>query len=250
MKKTRAGKCIHCLRYVNKITADHIIPESWYSNYSKHIYKPKAPACYECNQNLGKQEKKLSHLMWICMPEDNILREELIAKVYRACGLMPDGKPMPELSDKERNIRKLYARELFSLARSQNSHPSFKEESIFPGFGYHAHYTKEMQSVVLLDIKLIESVAIKVVRGLEYIQQRSGRYIEKPYKLEVYFPRNSDDPSLRVVREKSPIFSDGTNLIQRAAVPDRPLEPIYIIRLWNQWEIWGAIIHEDRKFKD
>lgn len=244
MKKLREGRCIHCLQYKNNVTDDHIIPRSWYSNYSKNIYKPIAPACYECNQKLGKQEKKISHLMWMCMPETNPLREELVAKVFRACGSTPDGKPLPGLDRKERRIRKLYAQKLVSLAEPSNG---FDEANAFPGFGYHSGYPREIQKITRLDGELVSNLAIKVVRGFEYIQQGKNRYIEKPYVLDVYFPKNPHEPSLEIIRKKSPLFSDGTNSIQRSADPTRPLEPVYIIRLWNQWEIWGVIMHQERK---
>ena len=120
------------------------------------------------------------------------------------------------------------------------------ETDAFPGFGYHKGYPREIQRITLLDSKLVSNVAMKVVRGLEYIQQRKNRYIEKPYILSVYFPKDPHKLSLEIVREKSPLFSDGTNSIRRGADPNKSLEPIYIIRLWDQWEIWGVIIHEER----
>jgi hypothetical protein len=115
-----------------------------------------------------------------------------------------------------------------------------------PGFTFHAGYSKAEQRYTQFDIKLVEELAAKVVRGLEYIQGKRQRYIEPPYKLEIYFPRDNKDPSLKTISDMCPVFSDGTNTIQRGAVPERPLEPIYIIRLWNHWEIWGVIIHEER----
>ena len=245
MKKIAKDRCIHCLTYKNNITNDHVIPKSWYSNNSKYSYKPTAPACYECNQELGKQEKIISHLMWMCIPASHLLRKELTAKVFRACGLTADGKPLPELTNKERCIRELYRKELLSFAKSPIE-AKFDESSIFPGFEYHKESSKEAQKVTFLNAKFIENIAKKVVRGLEYIQQKRNRYIENPYKLEVYFPQNPHESSLKIIREKSPIFSDGTNSIQRGADPNKPLEPVYIIRLWNQWEIWGVIMHEER----
>ena len=243
MQRLREGRCIHCLSYVNNITDDHVIPESWYSSYSKHIYKPKAPACYKCNQELGRQEKLISHLMWMCMPETHPLKKELTAKVYKACGLTTDGKPLSGLTNKERRIRKLYTKDLLSLASPSNG---LDEANIFPGFGYHEGYSREIQKITRLDSEFVSNIAMKVVRGLEHIQQGKNRYIEKPYVLNVYFPKNPNELSLKIIREKCPLFSDGTNSIQRGTDPNKPLEPVYIIRLWDQWEIWGVIMHEER----
>lgn len=179
--------------------------------------------------------------MWMCMPENHPLRSELTEKVYRACGMSPDGTLLPGLDDKERAIRMKYAKEL--LINTQSS-IGLDDRKIFPGFNYHPGYPKEAQRVTMLDMNVVEKVASKVVRGIEYIQQGAKRYVEEPYRLKVFFPRNPNDPALQVIRQKCKIFSDGTNTIQRGADPSTPEQPIYIIRLWNQWEIWGVIRSE------
>lgn len=243
-KNTENKKCIHCLQIPQEITFDHVIPKSWYSKIaSKDARKPKAPACFECNQKLGRQEKFLSHIMWMCMPETHPLREELTEKVYRACGMGRDGKPIPELSSKERGERMKYAKRLLASTRPGDD---IEEKNLFPGFGFHAGYPKRIQRATLIPENLVTEVASKVVRGIEYIQKGSERYVEAPYRLDVFFPRNTTDSSFQEIRAKCRIFSDGTNTIQRGSDPEKPLEPIYIIRLWNQWEIWGVIMHEER----
>ena len=236
-------KCIHCLTIPDEITFDHVIPKSWYSAvHSKSVYKPKAPSCLKCNQGLGKQEKIVSHLMWACMPEEHPLRSELSEKFFRACGITPNGELLPGLTDRERNIRKLYAKKLFLLAKSSNG---FDEKNIFPGFGYHAGYPKNIQKIVQINSDLMSSilnVASKVVRGFEYTQGGCNRYIEEPYNLNVYFIKDQHSPAIELMKKQCPILFDGTNTVQRCASPAKPLEPVYIIRLWDQWEIYGVII--------
>lgn len=242
-KNIEQKRCIHCLKIPDKITEDHVIPESWYSTHSKSNFKPRAPSCLQCNNELGEKEKQISHVMWMCMHEDHPLKAELTQRVYRACGIGTDGRPLSGLDEKERRIRLMYARKLLE---STVPAAEIDKNRMMPGFGYHANYPENIQRATLMDYPTLISVASKVVRGLEYIQKKQNRYIEKPYKLEVYFPNNPHDPNLVAIRNICPIFTDGTNTIQRGAVPDIPLEPVYIIKLWNQWEIWGVIMHEDR----
>ena len=137
----------------------------------------------------------------------------------------------------------MYAKKLLKSTVLANE---VDKSRMMPGFGYHANYLESIQRATVIDSSTLISVASKVVRGLEYIQKKQNRYVESPYGLEVYFPTNTSDISLAIVRNTCPIFSDGTNIIQRGADTARPLEPIYIIRLWNQWEIWGAITYVDR----
>ena len=242
-KNIEQKRCIHCLEIPDEITEDHVIPESWYSTHSRSNFKPRAPSCFPCNNDLGEKEKLISHVMWMCMPENHPLRAELTQKVYRACGMGANGKPLSGLDEKERRIRLMYAQKLL---KSTVPATEIDKNRMMPGFGYHANYPENMQRATIMDYPTLILVASKVVRGLEYIQKKQNRYIENPYRLDVYFPRSPHDADLVTVRNICPIFSDNTNTIQRGADPARPLEPIYIIRLWNQWEIWGVIMHEDR----
>ena len=180
----------------------------------------------------------------MCMPEDHPLRPELAARAYRAWGMTPEGKPLPGLSEKERHARMQYAKKTISSTIPASQ---IDERRMLPGFNFHPGYPKDAQRATVFDQQTLLDVASKVVRGIEYIQQDRKRYIEKPYKLEIYFPRDPHDPGLTAVRNICKVFFDGTNTIQRGAVPGRPLEPIYIIKIWNLWEIWGVIMHEDRE---
>ena len=59
MSKFVKQKCIHCLRFCEYLTEDHILPESWYPNNTPaNIEKWVAPACNKCNSELGKIEEE------------------------------------------------------------------------------------------------------------------------------------------------------------------------------------------------
>lgn len=238
-------RCIHCLSIPDQITEDHVIPESWYSlEKSRAVRKPTAPACQRCNNDLGRLEKELSHLMWMCMPSSNPLTAELRIKALRAFGVGPNGKPLAGLDKREQGIRLAYLRRVMSETVSWTE---INERKVMPGFGFHEGYGRNSQRGTLLNKEKLGQVAEKIVRGVEYIQKGSKRYIEEPYKLDVYFPRDTQSPEFEEIRRKCPVFYDGTNKIQRGAAPERPLEPIYIIRIWDQWEIWGVIMHSERE---
>jgi hypothetical protein len=230
-------KCVHCLTIPDVITDDHVIPESWYSQEkSKQSVKPTAPSCEGCNNSLGDKEKLLSHFLWIALPESSPLRNELVAKAYRACGMSPDGKPLLGLSETEKRARQAHAKKLLSFARPQGT---FNEKRILSGFGFHDGYPKERQQAMVIPGEFIGDVLIKIVRGLEYTRG-SKRYVEPPY--EVFIKLNvSGRSDLQVLRDTLEVFQDGTNSIQRGFISTEPLEPIYIVKLWNRWEIWATI---------
>jgi len=60
MTKEKTRRCIHCLKYFESVTDDHILPQSWYSQSNPpNFAKPQAPACSKCNAHYGKVEKYL-----------------------------------------------------------------------------------------------------------------------------------------------------------------------------------------------
>jgi len=239
-------KCIHCLSVPDEITDDHVIPESWYSmERSRDTRKPTAPSCPKCNNDLGALEKKVSHQMWLSMPDTNPLTPELRIKVFRAFGMGPDGKGLPSLKPRERHARLQYLKKLMNATVPAGK---IDENRMMPGFSFHPGYERAIQRGTLFDPKELERVAEKIIRGVEYIQKGAKRYIEEPYRMEAYPRVDAGGPEFKAIRDICPVFYDGTNTIQRGAVPERPLEPIYIIRVWNQWEIWGVIMHKDRYF--
>lgn len=180
--------------------------------------------------------------MWMCMPSSNPLAHELRNKAYRAFGIGPNGKPLAGLEQKEQRARLAYLRRLMSETIPSKE---VDERMLMPGFGFHEGYERNSQRSTLLNKEKLTRVAEKIVRGVEYIQKGAKRYVEDPYKLEIYFPHNPYDDACTALRKICPTFHDGTNTIQRGAVSDRPLEPVYIIRIWEQWEIWGVILHKD-----
>lgn len=244
-KNSLQHRCVHCLQTPEDITDDHVIPESWYSTGSRSQQKPTAPACLECNASLGEKEKFLSHIMWLSMPADHPLTPELRTKVFRACGMTPDGGPLPDLSPKERRIRVAYCKKLMMTTVPASSEMMRRS---LPGFGPHKGYPGSVHRGTYISQDDLSDVAKKITRGIEYRQGGRNRYIEPPYRIEVFFPRDLQDEGLSNIRKICKPHFDGTNTIQRGAVFERPMEPIYIFRIWDQWEIWALIFHEDRDF--
>jgi hypothetical protein len=61
-------RCVHCLEPLERETADHIIPRSWYSdNTPDRIQRWTVPSCPCCNKKLGAAEKDLMVAMALCI---------------------------------------------------------------------------------------------------------------------------------------------------------------------------------------
>jgi len=240
-RNTLNKKCIHCLCIPEEITKDHAIPESWYSEKSKSEKKPTAPACLDCNNRLSSLEKRLLNVAGMCIPEAHPLKAELSAKAFRSFGLDPKGRPLEHLESTEKWAR---GRDLANLISRTEPAINFDAKSIIPGFGFHPGLPKEKQKAIRIKHEEIFPVIEKIIRGLEYVLG-GCRYVELPYKLEVFIPSDPQTPNLVKLRETLPVIFDGTNKIQRGVESTKPLEPIYIVKLWDAIEIWGSISKDD-----
>ena len=59
-KRPPAGKCVHCLKYSDNLTWDHVFPQAWYPDTTPpNIEKWKIPSCPRCNREYGKLEEDL-----------------------------------------------------------------------------------------------------------------------------------------------------------------------------------------------
>lgn len=95
------GRCIHCLRVTDSITADHVFPSSWYPDTTPTtVQRWTAPSCPECNSELGKLEKDLLVRLILCVNPKSEAASGLASKALRSLGLDADW-----LSDRERSYR-------------------------------------------------------------------------------------------------------------------------------------------------
>ncbi len=93
-KSLGPGRCVHCLREVEGLTSDHVIPESWYPGSTPlDLEKWQAPACSECNSESGKVEAKLLEYMGLCVDPESEAAEGIGEKALRAFDPTAAGLP-------------------------------------------------------------------------------------------------------------------------------------------------------------
>ena len=65
------NQCIHCLKVVPDITADHVFPRAWYPDTTPaNMEKWQAPACRDCNATYGRLEEEILLKLGICLDSD------------------------------------------------------------------------------------------------------------------------------------------------------------------------------------
>lgn len=233
-KKIKSGKCVHCLQHSDDITYDHAFPVFWYpSDTPERVQRARVPSCYSCNNRLGAIEQEVGILMWACIDPSKPQARGLRQKVMEHFGIGANN-----LTPKEKVIREKLKKKFLERMYPYNS--SMKP---FPGFGPHKNFSIKKQRAIDIPTDKLYIVAEKVIRALEYRQ--GGRYIETPYKLEI-FPaiRESELPTLVSMIEKLPVNQHGPGFeIRRAATTDGE-EILYRIEFWGTWILYGFISKE------
>jgi 5-methylcytosine-specific restriction endonuclease McrA len=169
----KQGRCVHCLRLSDAITADHVPSRSWYPDTTPEtVQRWTVPACPECNNHLGQLEKDLLIRLALCIDPHSPAASGIAAAALRALGIDAE-----ELSEKERGHReKLRARiraELMPQAETAEL------PGKIPGLG-PAH-DEPSDWAIGIPWAALSIIAEKIARGCEY--KLKERYIEPPYGL-------------------------------------------------------------------
>lgn len=234
--------CIHCFNPAGE-TKDHVFPKSWYPDTTEaDVQRPTAPCCKPCNKRFGNMENALLQKLGLCVDRRKIEASGIAAKALRAVGVGVES----ELSEKEKRIRaKLKA----TLLKEAVSYGEIKNDlteglGVLPGFGLHAGFEAESQMVVFVDQQMLKEVCGKIIRGLEH--HVAGRYVESPYRLDVFFIKNEDFEKVGLQFGPPELYLGPGFEVQRAAAVDGPENVIYRIRIWNTWFVHGSVIIDEQ----
>ena len=80
----KPGNCVHCHKFFNNLTWDHILPKSWYPVMDSNIEKWVIPSCLQCNRDLGKLEENLLSKLALCLDPNERNTFGIPQKVHRS----------------------------------------------------------------------------------------------------------------------------------------------------------------------
>ncbi len=228
-------RCVHCLKETGA-TKDHVFPSSWYpDNTDPKVQRPTVPSCAECNNSLGAVEKRLFQKLVMCVDPSKAGASGIHKRLYASLGV---GIDRSELTPKEAKTR---MDTLLKLIRpAQRWHSGIKA---FPGLGLHEGFKPEDHRVIPVPHDELIRVSEKIVKGLEY--KLGNRYVEKPFKLEVYFVENPEViQNVQDILQKygaAGAYGPGF-LVQRAEATDGPHPSmLYRIRIWETLSIYSSV---------
>lgn len=176
-KRTRRrGRCIHCLRE-GDITDDHVVPRSWYPDSTPiNLEKWTAPACKECNHELGRIEARLLEVMGLCVDPEAGESLGIAQKALRALD------PAAAATRRDRDHRDRKRR---SLLRRAIPAEHVDPRSVVPGFEARSLLADRLESPPGLPVPVrdFERFVEKIVRGVIYAIR--GSYVEQTHRIAI-----------------------------------------------------------------
>jgi len=235
MAKTfpETGRCVHCLRLSESITADHGFPDSWYPDTTPDsVQRWTAPSCPKCNGELGRLERDLLIRVVLCIDPKKEAVSGLRSKVLRSLGFDADELSETEKTHRESLRAKLRA-ELIPYADVARG------PGAIPGLGPH----EDSPWAVPSPWASLSVVAEKIARVCEHRLER--RLVESPYGV-----RTSIDSAGGVVPEPLLPFARVLDFgpgfrVTRLSPTEDPALVRYWISIWDSLHLRAYIDLEE-----
>jgi hypothetical protein len=236
IKRPRSdGRCVHCGKTHEKLTKDHVFPDSWYPQSTPGtVQRWTVPSCLPCNRDLGLVEKEVFVRLGLCVNPKKVAATGISKRVILSLGIGAEG-----LDDDEKRIRAALKREVLRSAKR------FVEEDrphILPGIGPHPEAPPEQQIQIDIPSDKLYQVAQKIVRGCEYWFS-NGRIVDPPYAIDIYFAHQADVPDVVRMFSAFDAFHLGPGFrVRRGAAHDEPLTAIYEVVIWKSLTFYATIL--------
>lgn len=116
--------------------------------------------------------------------------------------------------------------------------------SVLPGLGPHEGFSLEVQLAGRMRREALIAVMEKVVRGCEC--KIAKRYVEPPYRIDVFFPRGGEVLALAAILARGETKTLGPGLtIERATATDDPSSAMYKLLLWETLVVYAVVSTPD-----
>lgn len=228
------GKCVHCLRYSNKLTWDHVFPEAWYPDSTPaNLVKWKIPACPNCNHEYGGLEDDLLWRLGMCVDPEDWRSVGITQKVMRSTN------PLYAKNDRDRQARAAKRQLILKQVVVHDQPPTV---SVLPNFGVQPHLTYDGYPVIPLPADNLIRLGQKIVRGLTYLERQF--FIDDKYQVNVYFLENANGAEIvRLLEQRGTTHSKGPGIAVKHAYTDEgALASLWYIEIWGRLKMYGAVV--------
>lgn len=232
-KRPPAGKCVHCLKFHDELTWDHVFPESWYPDTTPaNTEKWKVPSCGRCNKRHGKNEAELLVRFGLCVTSDEPSSMGIVAKALRALS------PLAGKNDRDSNAR---ASKRANILKQSFRGSDIPRQAIYPNFGDHAGLAIVDQVAIMVSANGLKKLTEKIVRGFTYLEE--NKFIENTHEIDQFVVNASGASEFCATldrfgstRERLPGLK-----VRRAAVPEDRVIAIFEIEIWGRLKLYAAV---------
>lgn len=228
-RRPNSGQCVHCGERFDKLTWDHVFPQSWYPDSTpRDIEKWKVPACNPCNKAYGRLEEDLRTRFGLCVEPEPPASSGIKEKVLRS--LNPGGGRTFE----DKNARSV---RLQKIRRDIIPDQLLLPEAIYPGFGPRSDIPMSQQSALRISREDVNRLAEKFVRGLWWLIYKEC--IQTPYQIESYvLPANRATQVMDLLSKFGKRYGFGPGCTIEMALAREVDSHAAIFRI----EIWGRLV--------
>lgn len=235
-KRPPSGRCVHCLRYFDELTWDHVFPEAWYPRTTPaNLEKWKIPACRECNLLHSKSEGDLLIRIGLCVDPDDPHSAGIADKVLRAASAR-EGKGHKDASRREALRQK--------ILKEAYEGDEIPYQAIYPGFGPQSGVHDEVRVAIPVRATSIRRLVEKIVRGITYIED--GKFVEKPFAVQHYVLSEESAGPLKAILDRfGRVYERGLGItVIRAVVPEDKMTAMYSIEIWGRFKGYAFLSKE------
>lgn len=233
-EKSPKGRCVHCLRFTDDITDDHVFPDSWYPESTPAtVQRWTVPCCRPCNKYLGAMETDLLVRLGLCLDPESEAAKGIPEKALRSLGI-DAGELTPEERE-HREKRRLKLKAEFILVTAGEQLPG-----AIPGL---AQEPSTAESVVPIPWAALSIIAEKIARGCEY-KVKGKKFVEPPYAVRTRVSEPEIIEPQFLSGGKVIDFGPGCRIIRIFATEDENVVQ-YRILVWGELCFYVYLDRED-----
>ncbi len=230
VRKSRIGRCVHCLRESVELTKDHVFPASWYPDDAPPIERWTVPSCKPCNAELGRIEGEVFVKVGACLDPNDPVTAGLVRRTLRAMDPREGTTPIDQRA-RARLLKKF-------MAETKLVSP---DDRILPPFNEKWGRPPEEQVGIKVPESALRRLGEKITRGIHYLN--GGRFIEPSYEIGVFLDADPVPAELvDVVEKRGEVYANEPGIVvRRFASDDEHYWSVSSIELWSQWKIWVTV---------
>lgn len=235
-KRPPTGKCVHCLKYSDNLTWDHVFPQAWYPDTTPpNLEKWKIPSCPRCNKEYGKLEEDLLWRLGLSVDPKNQKSLGITARVLRST------KPIYAKNERDRKLR---SAKLKSIVKQLMFFRNPPQDGILPNFGPQPNLQYDQYVTIPIDEESLVKLGRKIIRGTTYLFNKS--FIDNQYAINVYLIEDHKAQEVvKLIETYGETRHRGAGVVVKYAMSDEGgLSSLWLIEIWGRLKLYGVVLRK------